>query len=63
MFRSANLCDTCDRPTSNGAHYGEYQCDDCAEAAYERFCESFHDGGATSFKTLQQQQIEARRLK
>ena len=31
--------------------------DNAAEAAYERFCEDFQ------FKTLQQQQIEARRLK
>jgi hypothetical protein len=47
--------------------YGEFICDDCeqnkAEAAYERFCEDFHDGGATQFKTLQQQQIEAKRMK
>lgn len=47
--------------------YGEFVCDDCeqnaAEAAYERFCADFHDGGNTSFKSLQQQQIEARRLK
>ena len=47
--------------------YGEFICEDCeqnaAEAAYERFCEDFHDGGNTSFKSLQQQQIEARRLK
>ena len=45
----------------------EVLCDNCrqnrAEAAWERFCEDFHDGGNTSFKTLQQQQIEARRLK
>jgi hypothetical protein len=47
--------------------YGEFICEDCeqnaAERAYERFCGAFHDGGDTSFKSLQQQQIEARRLK
>ena len=37
--------------------------DNAAEAAYERHCEDFHDGGSTQFKSLQQQQIEARRLK
>lgn len=68
MFRSANLCDKCDVPTANPEDcYGEFICDDCgqnaAEAAYERFCEAFHDGGDTSFKSLQQQQIEARRFK
>lgn len=47
--------------------YRYRRCDGCeqnaAEAAYERFCSDFHDGGNTSFKTLQQQQIEAKRLK
>ncbi len=47
--------------------FGEFICDDCqqnaAEAAWERHCEAFHDGGSTSFKSLQQQQIEARRFK
>jgi hypothetical protein len=45
----------------------ETLCENCrqnaAEAAYERFCSDFHDGGNVSFKSLQQQQIEARRLK
>ena len=47
--------------------YGEFICESCeenaAERAWERHCEAFHDGGAVSFKSLQQQQIEARRLK
>ncbi len=61
-------CDCCDDATTNPENeYGEILCDNCiqnrAERAYERFCEVFHDGGNTSFKTLQQQQIEARRFK
>lgn len=68
MIRSANLCDRCDAPTANAENdYGEFICDDCeqnaAEAAWERHCEDFHDGGCTRFNSLQQQQIEARRLK
>lgn len=68
MIRSANLCERCDAPTATLENeYGEFICDDCeqnaAEAAWERHCEDFHDGGATQFKSLQQQQIEARRLK
>lgn len=47
--------------------YGEFICEDCeqnaAEAAYERFCSDFHDGGSTRFISLQQQQEAARRLK
>jgi len=66
MFRS--MCDQCLSPTNNLENeYGEFVCDDCeqdaAEAAYERHCEDFHDGGCTRFNSLQQQQIEARRLK
>lgn len=34
-----------------------------AEAAYERHCEDFHDGGCTRFNSLQQQQIDALRFK
>lgn len=68
MFRSANLCDKCDAPTANAEDdYGEFVCDDCqqnaAEAAYERHCEDFHDGGATQFRSLRDQQIEAMKLK
>jgi len=62
------LCQGCDVPTANPADaYGDFTCDDCeqsaAEAAWERHCEDFHDGCCTQFNSLQQQQIEARRLK
>lgn len=69
MIIAGTICDMCNCPCSIRAEndYGEIICDDCeqnaAEAAWERHCEAFHDGGATQFKTLQQQQIEARRLK
>lgn len=61
-------CNECDKPTANPENdYGEHVCNDCldtaAERAWERHCEAFHDGGNVGFKTLQQQQIEARRLK
>lgn len=67
------LCDKCDRAIDTDedpdcfTEFDSIRCESCreneAEAAYERFCEAFHDGGDTSFKSLQQQQIEARRLK
>lgn len=41
----------------------ENERDNRAEQAWERHCEAFHDGGSTQFKSLQQQQIEAMRLK
>jgi hypothetical protein len=68
MIRSANLCERCDAPTANPEDdYGEFICDDClqnaAEAAWERHCEDFHDGGCTRFISLEQQQADARRLK
>ena len=68
MIRSANLCDKCDAPTANPEDcYGEFICEDCeqnaAEAAWERHCEDFHDGGSTRFISLEQQQEAARRLK
>jgi len=54
----------CERPEDD---YGEFICQSCVdnanEAAYERHIASFHDGGATQWKTTAQQQIEARRLK
>jgi hypothetical protein len=61
-------CDCCEKATSNPENeYGEIICDNClqnkAEAAWERHCEDFHDGGSTKFVSLQQQQIEARRFK
>lgn len=63
-----SLCTNCDHPTANPENeYGEFVCDGCeqnrAEAAYERHCEAFHDGGSTQFKSLLDQQIEAQRLK
>ena len=63
-----NHCDKCgDLTTQPEDDYGEFICTDClqdaAEAAYERHCEAFHDGGSTRFITLQQQQIDARRFK
>lgn len=62
------LCERCDCSTANPENeYGEFICDDCsqnaAEAAYERHCEDFHDGGCTRFNSLEQQQEAARRLK
>jgi len=62
------LCEKCSKPCSNPENeYGEFICTSCventAEAAYERHIESFHDGGATGWKSLQQQQIEAMKLK
>ncbi|MDB5584851.1 MAG: hypothetical protein JWR80_10027 [Bradyrhizobium sp.] len=68
MFRYPTLCDKCDTPTANSENdYGEFVCDNCeqnaAEAAYERHCEDFHDGGCTRFNSLISQQIEAQKLK
>jgi len=65
---TAARCDKCQALTTNPENdYGEFICEDCeqnaAEAAWERFCADFHDGGSTSFNSLQQQQIEARKLK
>lgn len=62
------LCERCDCSTSNPENdYGEFICDNCeqnaAEAAYERHCEDFHDGGCTRFISLAQQQAEARKFK
>jgi hypothetical protein len=63
-----NPCDKCGAATANPENdYGEFICEDCeqnaAEAAYERFCADFHDGGNTSFISLQQQQINALKFK
>jgi hypothetical protein len=63
-----NPCERCNDTTINVENeYSEFICDDCeqnaAEAAYERHCEDFHDGGATQFISLQEQQAAARRLK
>lgn len=61
-------CDVCNDPTTNSEDdYGEHVCNDClqnrAEAAWERHCEDFHDGGSTRFTSLRDQQIIAQRLK
>jgi len=61
-------CDVCGFATANPENeYAEHVCDNClqnrAERAWERHCEAFHDGGATQFRSLQDQQIEARKLK
>jgi hypothetical protein len=37
--------------------------DNAAEAAWERHCEDFHDGGCTRFNSLLDQQREAQKLK
>jgi hypothetical protein len=55
MTLPAYRCDVCDDPTMNPEDdYGEFVCDSCrdnrAEAAWERHCEDFHDGGCTRFK-------------
>ena len=68
MTMCQTLCDECNHLAFMAENeYGEFICDECqqnkAEAAYERHCEDFHDGGCTRFNTLEQQQIEARRLK
>lgn len=47
--------------------YGEFVCKSCQEnaneAAYDRHMESFHEGSATQWNSLRQQQAEARKLK
>ena len=61
-------CDECGAMTANPENdYCEHICDDCeqsaAERAYERFCEDFHDGGATKFRSPRDIQSEAMKLK
>lgn len=63
-----NHCDKCGTLTTQPEDdYGEFICVDCLqnaeEAAWERHCEDFHDGGSTRFNSYQQQQEAARRLK
>ena len=63
-----DMCDRCGEDCFNPENeYGEFICESCeqnaAERAYERHYADFHDGCANQFKSLQQQQIEARRLK
>lgn len=62
------LCECCETPTKLYVdEIDAYLCDNCAqnlaEAAWERYVEDFHDGGSTRFKSLEQQQAEARKLK
>lgn len=63
-------CEKCEQTSDkivSENEFGEMVCEECeqnaAERAWDRFCEDFHDGGNTSFKSLQQQQIEAQKLK
>lgn len=63
-----NHCDCCGDLTVNPEDdYGEFICESClenaAEAAWERHCEDFHDGGSTRFISLEQRQADARRFK
>lgn len=65
---AGSVCDCCGEIRhAEENEYGEFICDSCednrAEAAYERFCEDFHDGGATQFKSLRDQQIDALKFK
>ena len=62
------VCDECGDTTANPENdYAEHVCDNClqnaAERAWEQHCEAFHDGGATQFNSLAQQQADARRFK
>jgi len=68
MDHPKNHCDRCGNLTIAPENdYGEFICMPCleneAEAAWERHCEDFHDGGCTRFNSLEQQQEAARRLK
>lgn len=54
-------CDRCDGPMHPGAvadDYDEMVCRDCdqkqSEAAWERHCEDYHDGGSTRFRFTEQ---------
>lgn len=63
-----DTCDKCGSATTNPEDdYGEFICEDCeqnaTEAAWERHCEAFHDGGSTQFISLRDQQIAAMKLK
>ena len=61
------VCQKCAGPQGKLNDYGEFICQSCidneAEAAYERHIASFHDGGSTQWKTLQQRQIDAKQMK
>lgn len=68
-FTKRGLCEKCNEPAhlAYSDHADEYWCDNClssdAEAAWERHCAAFHDGGDTSFIPLYQQQLATRKLK
>lgn len=71
MREIPEFCEKCECPLHGEAAYidatDEVWCHSCAdnaaEAAYERFCEDFHDGGSTRLRSLQDQQIEAMKFK
>lgn len=53
-------CERCSAPTLAAENeYGEFVCEDCeqnaAEAAWERHCEDFHDGGSTTWAMIEAQ--------
>lgn len=60
-------CERCGCTAPDAADDGDSLCGDCAsdraEAAYERHCEDFHDGGSTGWVSLLDQQIIAQRFK
>ena len=68
MFKY-HSCDVCDGPCDEPENaYGEFLCTSCldnaAEAAWERHCEDFHDGGSTRWPDAERVRMEeARRLK
>jgi hypothetical protein len=69
MILAGTICDCCNEPCplTPEDEYGEVVCENCqsnkAEAAYERHCEDFHDGGCTRFNSPRDQQIEAMKFK
>lgn len=70
-FRQERItCEKCGDPIENAVldDYDRYICLDCqsdeAEAAYERMCEDFHDGGSTAWPDAERKRMEkARKLK
>lgn len=63
------ICDRCEEHVDVDLVDEEGVCKNCrqdqAEAAYERLCEDFHDGGSTAPwpETVRMRQEEARKLK
>lgn len=68
-YSKCGPCDKCEEVASLiETDWGEMWCENClqsaAEAAYERMCEDFHDGGNTSFPDGERKRMEeARKLK